>query len=347
MTRREWLGAAISTGILRAAAPDFERIDTHNHIHRPAPVLTDAMKRSGWRGLSICDSREIADQLSILPDMKAGTKELVKASGERWCWATTFDARGFERTDFREQVTAALQSDWQQGAVAVKIWKNVGLATRGKDGKFLMPDDARLQFVYELTQGAGRTLLTHLADPDQAWLPLDPARPDSSYYRSHPEWYFYGKPGAPSKESILQARDRVLARFPKLQMVGCHIGSNEDNLKAIAARLDRFPNFAVDLASRVRNLALAPHAEAKEFLERYQERLLYATDFTLGTTDEAKAADSLLRTHEADWQLLAGSGTVTYGGRETQGFGLSSTVLRKIFRDNALRWIPMPQQVRG
>ena len=53
------------------------------------------------------------------------------------------------------------------------------------------------------------------------------------------------------KEDILKARDRVLARYPKLRVVGCHLGSDEVDLKRLAERLDSFPNFAVDTAVRV------------------------------------------------------------------------------------------------
>ena len=70
MTRREWLATISAAGAVRtgrAAEVPFERIDTHNHIHRSAPVLIAAMAKTGWRRLSICDSREIGDQVSGLP----------------------------------------------------------------------------------------------------------------------------------------------------------------------------------------------------------------------------------------------------------------------------------------
>src|SRR3712207_2032602 len=97
MTRRQLLTVlAASPAIGRAAEPAFERIDTHNHIHRSAPKLIAAMEKTGWRGLSICDAREIGDQPSILPQMIPGTAAFHRESKGRWAWATTFDARPFE-----------------------------------------------------------------------------------------------------------------------------------------------------------------------------------------------------------------------------------------------------------
>src|SRR5215471_16178561 len=152
--------AAMKAG--RAAEVFFERIDTHNHIHRSAPALIAAMERAGWRGLSICDSREIGDQKSILPEMIAGTIQFHRESKGRWAWATTFDARDFEKPEFPARVISELERDFAREAIAVKIWKNVGMGIREKSGEYLLPDNAALLPVYEAIQKSGKTLISHL-----------------------------------------------------------------------------------------------------------------------------------------------------------------------------------------
>ncbi len=140
---------------------------------------------------------------------------------------------------------------------------------------------------------------------------------------------------------ILQARDRVISRYPKLRVVGCHLGSNEEDLNALAKRLDRLANFAVDLAARIRYFAAGDRDKAREFLIRYQDRITYGTDFTLPTGGgDQGASSSLTAQHDRDWQYLASAGTVSYNRREVKGLGLPPEVLRKIFRENALRWFP-------
>src|SRR3954453_7717157 len=154
MTRRELLAriqVAAPVTIGRAQVV-FERIDTHNHIHRSAPALVAAMERTGWRGLSICDSREVADQISVLPQMIPGTAQFHRESKKRWAWATTFDARGFEKPDFAERVIAGLDRDFGQEAIAVKVWKNVGMGIRAASGRYLLPDDPALLPIYEHVQ---------------------------------------------------------------------------------------------------------------------------------------------------------------------------------------------------
>src|SRR5205085_4936539 len=130
--------------------------------------------------------------------------------------------------------------------------------------------------IWEANQRADKSLLTQLADPDAACKPLD-ANPDSGYYRSHPEWLMYGRAGAPPKKAILTARDRILALRPKLRVIGCHIGSSEEDLGRVAKGLDAYPNYAIDVASRVRILARQDREEVRQFMMKYADRVLYAT----------------------------------------------------------------------
>jgi len=142
-------------------------------MHRSAPVLLEALQQAKWRCLSICDSREIGDQPSILSEMIRGTKALHIESKGRIAWATTFDARNFESAGFTDRVITGLQSDFKEQAVAVKIWKNIGLAIRSKSGQFLMPDSPVLTPIFAAVEKSGSTLISHLADPDVAWQPLE------------------------------------------------------------------------------------------------------------------------------------------------------------------------------
>jgi len=344
MTRRELMAmvpAAVAAKTARAAEVSFERIDTHNHIHRSAPALVAIMEKAGWRGLSICDSREVGDQPSVLPEMIPGTVKFHHESKGRWAWATTFDARGFDQPGFADRVIAGLQEGFAQEAIAVKIWKNVGMGIRGTSGAYLLPDHPALLPVYEAIQKAGKTLICHLAEPDGAWMPLDaPGNSETGYLRSHPEWHMYGHPEAPSKAAILQARDRVVARYPKLRVIGCHLGSNEEDLNRLPKRLDALPNLVVDAASRVRYLMAGERKKVRQFVLKYQDRILYATDFTLGAGDDERAGHSLEATHDREWSFFATGEMVTARRGQVQGLALPEPVLRKIFRENAVRRLP-------
>ena len=330
MTRRELLAggtAALAFGARRAAAaPPFGRIDTHIHVHRVLPAVIETLEQGEWHCLSICDSRETGDAPSILPEMTAGTIKAFKESKGRLSWAATFDPRVFEAPDFAERVIAGIRRHFDQGAIAVKIWKNIGMSVKDKSGAYILPDNPAFRPIFEAVMKAGKTIVAHLAEPNNCWEP-PPAGRDT-------EWNMVNKPGAPSKEAILSARDRVLSRYPKLRLVGCHMGSNEEDLVALAKRLDALPNFAVDCASRVRVLQKQDPAMVRQFLLKYQDRVLYGTDSTVNATaEEARVAKSMDAVHEREWTFFAGD-------EASKNMALPEPVLRKIFHDNAVRWYP-------
>ena len=344
LTRRDVLRLIPAHALLTAAhaaqGSDFERIDTHVHIHRDAKLLLSALKESKWRGLDIVVCPASGDEPFDLEEKIRATLKVQRDSNGALAWASTFDARGFESLGFTDRTINRLHRSFEEGAVGVKIWKNIGMAIKAKSGAYLLPDDPTLLPIYEAIQRADKTLIAHLAEPDGAWMPLDARNPEFAYYSKNPQWHMYGKSKVPTKEAILKARDRVLALYPKLRVVGCHLGSDEDDLKQLARRLDTYPNFAVDTAARIRYFAHGDREQVREFLTRYQDRILYATDFSLRDGDPAIAARSLRATHDRDWKFFAQGGAMNYDGHSTQGLNLPGDVLRKIFRENALHWIP-------
>ncbi|MDG3007268.1 amidohydrolase family protein [Paludisphaera mucosa] len=342
-TRRDLLRLAPAPFLLGAAraaeAAAFERIDSHFHIHRDAPAVFASLKASGWSGLDLVVCPVAGDEPFDLEARLDATLKGARASGGRVAWASTIDARGFESPDFAERATARLRKTFADGAIGVKIWKNIGMSIRGKSGAYLLPDDPSLTPIYETIEKAGKTLVAHLAEPDGAWLPLDDKNPEFPYYSKNPQWHMQGK-GTPPKEAILAARDRVLARFSKLRVVGCHLGSDEDHLVSLARRLDEFPNFAVDTAARTRYFARGDRDRAVAFLTKYQDRILYATDYGLRDADPEAGAKALLARHDQDAAFYSTDAEMVYEGRPTRGLALPDAVVRKLFRENARRWLP-------
>jgi hypothetical protein len=244
-TRRDVLRLVPAAALLSAArageGPAYGRIDTHVHIHRDAPALIDALRESNWRGLDIVVCPAVGDEPFDLEEKLRATLKVRRDSRGTLAWASTFDARGFESPGFTERTIGRLGRTFDDGAIGVKIWKNIGMAIKARSGAYLLPDDPALLPIYDAIRRADRTLVAHFAEPDGAWLPLDVKNPELAYYSKNPQWHMHGKAGAPVKEAIFAARDRVLARDPKLRVVGCHLGSDEDDLARLAKRLDAYP----------------------------------------------------------------------------------------------------------
>jgi predicted TIM-barrel fold metal-dependent hydrolase len=133
----------------------------------------------------------------------------------------------------------------------------------------------------------------------------------------------------------------LLRLNPNLRVVGAHVGSMEADFLQLGQHLDDYPNFAVDIAARMPYLVLQPREDIIAFIEKYQDRLLYATDNELHATDDVSdAVRTWENTYAFDWRFLATSDTLQYKERKVQGLNLPAPILRKLYHDNALRWIP-------
>ncbi len=320
----------------------LEPIDTHTHIYESEPSYFAMLNKLHLHTLDIM---VVADNAN--PERREFAKEsrdvfeVVKNSNGRIAPCTTFDAYRVNQTNFTAAAIRQLDQDFAQGAIAVKLWKNVGMEIKNTRGEYILPDDSSLEPIYADIAAHGKTLVTHIADPDTAWFPPDPASPDYSYFVEHPEWDMYKNHHSPSKPQILVARDHVLQANPNLRMVGAHLGSMEGNFAQIAQRLDRYPNFAVDLAGRLPYLMLQPRDQMIAFITKYQDRLIYGTDDALYPGDEVQRSVAEVEVEYAsDWRFLATNQVRDLRGRRIEGLTLPPSILHKIYHENAVHWFP-------
>lgn len=247
--------------------------------------------------------------------------KFIEGSHGSAVFCTSFNPYKWSEHGYSADANRQLDRDFARGAVAVKIWKNVGMEIKDATGNYLLPDNPVFEPIYKDITSHNRTLIAHLAEPDSAWKPMDPASPDYSYYRDHPLWYMNGKPNAASKQQILAARDHVLELNPKLRVVGAHLGSMEADFSQLGQHLDKYPNFAVDMAARMPYVMMQPHADVIAFITKHQDKLLYATDNEFSSEEKGSvAASGWEDTYARDWRFLATNDMVEYGGRKFQGW---------------------------
>ncbi len=325
-----------------AAFASLEPIDTHTHIYKDDPAYLAMLQKLHLHILDIVDVSDNGD-----PERKSLDREetdvlaVTRDSHGHGAVCTSFDPYRINDPNFAAAAIARLNQSFTKGAIAVKLWKNVGMEVKDAQGHYVLPDDPALEPIYRDIAAHDKTLLTHVADPDTAWRPFDRSQPDFRYYLEHPEWYMYKIPGSPGKEEILHARDHVLEMNPSLRIVGAHLGSMESHLDALAQHLDRYPNFAVDLAGRMPYFITQPKDVIVAFITKYQDRLLYGTDDTLYPQADAKAsAEHMEASYAKDWQYLATHDSLTYRGHTVEGLGLPKSILQKIYHQNAVHWFP-------
>lgn len=318
----------------------LQPIDSHTHIYQYNPAYLALLEKLHMHTLDIMVVSDNADpERKNLSKESQDVFEVVHKSDQRVFACTTFDAYRFNDADFATKAIAGIKHDFDEGAVAVKLWKNVGMEIKDAKGNYILPDNPRFAPIYRYIAAQHKTLITHIADPDTAWLPPESHATDLSYFLSHPEWYMYKIPGSPSKEQILTARDHVLAANPDLKVVGAHLGSMEADITRLSRDLDQYPNFAVDLTARMPYLMKLPRTQAIAFVTKYQDRLIYGTDDTFYPGENVQ---QLIRgaenTYARDWRFLALDAHLSFHGIQAQGLALPDNILRKIYHQNALHW---------
>ena len=341
------LGGLLPAGIRAAdnAVPAFAeilKIDVHSHVFEDLPALNAMFRAINLRTINVC----VPGGDGHLAEMHRIALDLYRKNPDLYPFTATFDVLGCNEPGYAAKAIAWLDEQFKHGAVAVKIWKEVGIDIKDRAGKFLLPDDPRFDPIYAHLAKRGKPLHAHLAEPIDAWRPLDPDSPHYSYYSQNPQWHLHGKPDYPSHAAIIAARDHIMKKHPTLVVVGAHLGSLEHDLDGIAERLERFPNFSIEVAARTRNLVRHPSEKVRALFLKFPDRIMYGVDVTWKPylrpqppTDLQRQAHikSLEVRYRADFDYYAGKGEMTYNGRKTEALNLPRNVLEKFYHENAER----------
>jgi len=191
-------------------------------------------------------------------------------------------------------------------------------------------------------------LIGHQGEPKNCWLPIEEmtVNNDKEYFKNHPQYHMYLHPEFPSYEDQMNARDRMLEKNKNLLFMGAHLASLEWSVDELAKFLDRFPNAVVDMAARmgqVQYQSQRDREKVRNFMIRYQDRILYATDLT--HAPDADPQEFKTEVHEKwlkDWMYLNTEEMMTAPeiDGEFQGLALPKSIIDKMYRINALKTFP-------
>ena len=306
------------------------KFDAHLHPLGPKADLIPVLNTLGVERaltLSYAGFFEPAE----LADYEKRLREDTTSYPGRFRYATSFSIKHSETPDYAQTILAKLKRDFDEyHAVAVKIWKDMGMMLLDDKGHYVFCDDKRFLPIYDYIAERRRVIYMHIADPLAAWLPLDPKSPHYNYYRNHPDFHWYNHKDRPHHDEILSHRDALVARYPKTSFVAAHLASQEHDLNLVAAFLDKYPNAYVDTAARVPDLWSKPDEEVRAFFIKYQNRILYGSDWEYDeTTFRGNAQEKAQKTTK----LVEGFRRVfTYF---EERLALPEDVLRKFYFTNA------------
>ena len=319
-----------------------KKIDAHVHILATDPSLQKHASEENLQFITI--NVNAGEEVKRQHD--SSLVLLKKFPGLVHYLATfTFDTATWNGNEWEKKTLEELDRNLSGGAVGVKLWKNIGMVERDRKGNFIMISNKRFDPVISWIEKKGLPLTGHFGEPKNCWLPVDSmtVNNDRSYFNRHPEYHMFLHPEYPTYQDQMTARDSMLSKHPNLKFIGCHLASLEWDVDVLAKTLDRFPNMAVDLSARICHLqyqSAKNRDKVRNFLIKYQDRLLYGTDMGYSGKPDSSFYAHALASRLNDWNYFTGSMELKSKDVNAPftGLHLPRQVIDKIFYKNAVGW---------
>jgi uncharacterized protein len=304
----------------------FPVVDIHSHLR----VTPDNIEQT-IREMDSLNLRVLVNLSGGSGDGLKGLVDFIRASphADRFRVFANVNLNGVGSPGWAEREIAALEQAFGDGAIGLKIFKNLGLSARKADGSRLAVDDADLDPIWQTAAKHKMPVLIHVADPAQFFEPVE--------YRNE-RWLElavfpgreYPQDRYPSFEDLMGERDRMFARNPQTLFINAHFGWHGNDLARAAKHLEALPNVVLEVGAVLYEFGRQPRA-ARDFFIKYQDRVLFGKDAyepsefpyfwrVFETRDEYF---DYYRDYHAFWKLY--------------GMELPDDVLRKLYHENALR----------
>ena len=322
----------LHTQVHKVDRAKFYVIDVHNHVNDaqgidepiPPQKVVEIMDNTNVKTVVILTGMW-GEKLQHVIDT------MVTPYPGRFMVFTQIDWSKIDDPHFSQEMVAQIDDSVARGARGLKVLKDLGLGVRDKSGKLIAVDDPRLDPVWAECGRLGIPVSIHVSDPEAFFHPIDNRNERYEELIEHPDWSFAGAQ-FPSKISILEARDRVIARHPDTTFVALHMANWPENLDYVAEELDRYPNMMVEFGAREAELGRQPK-RSREFFLKYQDRIMFGTDNGM----DVEMYRNHFRWLETADEYFDYWGYPGQGRWEIYGMELPDGVLEKVYHRNAER----------
>ncbi len=305
--------------------PRFPAIDYHNHLDSLEP-------RSVLETLDQCGVEKIVNITMQTGDTALQTMDRFHAADkDRFHTIGWMDWTSLEQSNFTQLTIDRLEQLTEHGACGIKFWKDFGLTLKDAAGNLLRIDDERFAPIFDKAAELGLVVMFHTADPAAFFKPIDAYNERYEELAAHPDWAFNQVPV--QKWDLLEQRNTVFARHPETTFVGAHVGESGEDLGFVRRMLEQNPNVFIDISARTPELGRQPYSARKLFLD-FPDRILFGTDL-LPELSMYRLYYRFLET--ADEYFEYPSHASRQGRWNIYGLFLPDDILRKVYRDNALK----------
>jgi predicted TIM-barrel fold metal-dependent hydrolase len=303
----------------------YPAIDMHMHAPRGgnldsiASALLKNMDESGiQKTILFCGTGKTFDQMASVFGKYSDRVEL-------WCG---LDLTGYDKPGFGQATIAELERCVKLGARGVGEITDKGKGLARGEGPAMRIDDPRMDQILEKLAYLRMPINVHIGDPKWMYEPMNKTNDllfEAYYYRLD------NQKDIPDLDGMVATLDKAVKKHPKTIFIACHFMNQTYNLSKLGDLFDKYPNLYADVSQREAYVAAIPRY-AKQFMEKYSDRLLYGTDqgYSLSMYHNTFRIWETLDEHFYAWD-------VSNTPWPLSGLGLSDATLKKLYSENALR----------
>ncbi len=301
-------------------------IDMHTHDYvgtkEEVASVVDLMDKAGIEVGHIMHCNWIGEPFDVVVEKYSGYKDRFRF----WC---CIDYTGFGQDDWADRAIAELERCREVGAVGIGELGDKGLGdmyARPVEGKGIRLNDPKLRPVLAWAAEHGWPVSVHIAEPIWMYEAVD-ERNDG--LMNGAKWQVDTTvEGCMGYDRLMEMFEDAVASNPNTIFIADHLLNMSHDLPRLGRLMDKYRNLYVDISGRFSESSVTPRA-TRAFMVKYQDRILYGTD---NTPSERMYAHTFRIMETADEHIYSDD---SYHWA-LSGWDLPDSVLKKIYRDNAL-----------
>ena len=246
---------------------------------------------------------------------------------ELWCG---FDYSGYNDPGFGPAAVKELERCVTAGAKGVgEVMYKGKIRTSNPSAKIRLPDDPKMDPLFEKCAELKIPVNIHISE--DAWM-YEKINSNNDGLMNSAKWHIDTKNGSKSHDEMLRRFENTLKKHRNTTFVAAHLLNCCADLTYLGNLFDKYPNLYADISARYGEIAPIPKF-VNHFFEKYQERIVYGTDFQYAEKIYQTTFRILETSDEHFYENMFGYHWPLYG------LALSDEVLKKLYNKNAKKII--------
>ncbi|MGI8634589.1 MAG: hypothetical protein ACR2KZ_04215, partial [Segetibacter sp.] len=149
----------------------IEKYDAHMHLNTFDESFVKQSQEDNFKVITI--NIDVASGFATIDEQQDYAVQQSRKFPGVVSFASTISVNNFNKDNWLKETIDRLNDSFVKGAIAVKVWKNIGMELKDNTGHFVMIDDPRFDPLIDFLTKNNIPLIGHLGEPKNCWLPIE------------------------------------------------------------------------------------------------------------------------------------------------------------------------------